>query len=557
MDISTESYRRDLLVSAMSLGQSVLSKRFPIFLNHRSLSEGFLLIHPVYRSGQVPNTIEARIRELQYWVVIPLDAQTLFSVNSSFANLIRYRLQHEDPSGLSSGVLASHEFRERSSTIRKKQIKLLGGSYTVEWDYGSEFFKHLPNPINWTPVLSVLLTLLLSALTVTLHRLRKDADQLSQERTQELSDQTRVLQEIMDLSPVGFFLTNDQGACVYTNRKLQEILGLSFEEMLGDGWRRCLHPEDTEKLDQAWKECLTAGGFKLEYRFLNAKTGFESQVIGSARAIYGDDGKVRAFVGAIQDVTDIKAQHLKLVEATRLASVGEMAGGIAHEINNPLAIICGLAVNLLNYLQNNRTHDLELLRSRIAKIEETGMRISKIVRALKSVSRAGESDPFEWAPVADIVDAAIELCREKFRNSEVQLHIEGGMDAELNCREVQISQVLINLLNNAYDAVQNMREKWIRLDVEKSLPGGLIIRVTDSGFGIPSNIVSKIMMPFFTTKQVGKGTGLGLSISRSILEAHEARFYVDTSARNTSFVIEFPPSRVRFFAGSNSEKLSS
>jgi C4-dicarboxylate-specific signal transduction histidine kinase len=121
----------------------------------------------------------------------------------------------------------------------------------------------------------------------------------------------------------------------------------------------------------------------------------------------------------------------------------------------------------------------------------------------------------------------------------VNLDIVAVEDGQVNCRPTQLSQVLLNLLSNAFDAVSALSEKWVRLTVTQE-EQKLIIKVIDSGNGIPSDIAEKIMQPFFTTKVIGKGTGLGLSISRGIIESHEGALFYDPSEKNTTFVIELP-----------------
>ena len=111
----------------------------------------------------------------------------------------------------------------------------------------------------------------------------------------------------------------------------------------------------------------------------------------------------------------------------------------------------------------------------------------------------------------------------------------------MNCRSTQIEQVLLNLLSNSYDAIVNTPGPWI-LIVVKSNGQTAEISVTDSGKGIAPEIVSKIMQPFYTTKEVGKGTGLGLSISLGIIKSHHGEFYYDQNSKNTRFVIQLPKS---------------
>jgi C4-dicarboxylate-specific signal transduction histidine kinase len=113
---------------------------------------------------------------------------------------------------------------------------------------------------------------------------------------------------------------------------------------------------------------------------------------------------------------------------------------------------------------------------------------------------------------------------------------------EIECRDIEISQVLLNLLNNAYDAVTDKEDKWVRIDV-KETESAAIITVTDSGPGIPENIRNKITQPFFTTKELGKGTGLGLSISLGIVGAHQGNLTLDTHSSHTCFVVTLPKRR--------------
>ena len=112
-------------------------------------------------------------------------------------------------------------------------------------------------------------------------------------------------------------------------------------------------------------------------------------------------------------------------------------------------------------------------------------------------------------------------------------------EIEIECRLIQIEQVLLNLLNNSFDAIADLEEKWIRVDVEAE-DHFVNIKVVDSGKGIPAEASEKIMMPFFTTKEVGKGTGLGLSISSGILKSHGGELSLDRNAANTTFVIRVP-----------------
>ena len=130
------------------------------------------------------------------------------------------------------------------------------------------------------------------------------------------------------------------------------------------------------------------------------------------------------------------------------------------------------------------------------------------------------------------------LCSERFKAHGVNLQVEDlREDISFAGRPVQISQVLLNLLNNAHDAIEALAEKWIKVSF-KNLEDRIRICVIDSGSGIPENVREKMMQPFFTTKAIGKGTGLGLSVSKGIIDEHQGVLTVDHTCPNTCFVIE-------------------
>src|SRR6185437_13319988 len=137
------------------------------------------------------------------------------------------------------------------------------------------------------------------------------------------------------------------------------------------------------------------------------------------------------------------------------------------------------------------------------------------------------------ARVRDVIDGALSLCAEKIKHNGVQMRLAPAQpELAISCRHVQISQIILNLVSNACDAIRDSDEKWIRIEwVEAGCD--VLISVTDSGKGIPPEIREKIFQPFFTTKDIGKGTGLGLSISVGIARAHRGELTIDSSCANT------------------------
>lgn len=237
----------------------------------------------------------------------------------------------------------------------------------------------------------------------------------------------------------------------------------------------------------------------------------------------------------------IKQAYQQLVQSAKMSSLGEMAGGIAHEINNPLAIIHGKAEQLKLRLKKGTVEPGELpdWEKQLSKIETTADRIAKIIHGLRSFSRSADADPMKEVKVSQILEDTLELCKERFRSHGIALKVSPSGEIAIECRPAQISQILMNLLGNAHDAVEDLAEKWVELNVSVS-DGFVLIRVTDCGQGIPEQVAEKMMEPFFTTKGVGRGTGLGLSICKGLAEHHRGSLSYDRSSKHTCFVLKLP-----------------
>lgn len=231
----------------------------------------------------------------------------------------------------------------------------------------------------------------------------------------------------------------------------------------------------------------------------------------------------------------------KAYRNSNLAALGEMAGGIAHEINNPLMIING-SVMVIEKMRKKGELDLEKLERHLQTITKTVKRTATIIKGLKTLSRDGKNDESDNFKVRELVEDVLTFISGRFKYESIELkfnELDENLDIDIKGQSVQISQVLLNLIGNAFDAVKSEPNSWIDITTDVT-ETHVVINITDSGNGIPIELQKKIFNPFFTTKEVGKGTGLGLSLCHTIMEKNDGEIYIDQNCPNTRFVMTIP-----------------
>lgn len=216
---------------------------------------------------------------------------------------------------------------------------------------------------------------------------------------------------------------------------------------------------------------------------------------------------------------------------SRLSALGEMTRGIAHEINNPLGIILHRTNYLRHQVLNDNVEKDALVRN-LDHIEATSERMNKLIRSLRNYSSDANLNPLETIKLKKIIDDTLCYCKDRFRLHAIDLIVEEIPDDLIECRPDQISQVILNLLNNSFDAVAGLQEKWVRLSFEKK-ESSFVIVVTDSGPKIPLKIIQKWMKDF-------SGAGLGLSISKDIIEEHQGKLIFDEFSPHKVVKAELP-----------------
>lgn len=260
----------------------------------------------------------------------------------------------------------------------------------------------------------------------------------------------------------------------------------------------------------------------------------------------GDREHSRRVVLIADDITDkkneeesIRQREADLVARARMSAVGDLATGVAHEINNPLTIIVGKAAEVKRLIEKGESNPAAI-SSLADKIQRTSIRIADIVSSLKSLSRHDKNMILQPTALCEIIHDIRDLVSERFKSHGVQLHVTEPpktLTAEIN--GTMVSQMLLNLLNNAFDAVQKENDKWLKLEFAED-NDSVYLYVTDSGPGIPIKIRSRIFDPFFTTKEPRKGTGLGLSLAAGIAAHHNGLLRLDHLHPHTRFVAQLP-----------------
>ena len=245
-------------------------------------------------------------------------------------------------------------------------------------------------------------------------------------------------------------------------------------------------------------------------------------------------------------VDEIIGHKQKLADSQRLVDIGVMAAGIAHEINNPLAIIKGNVDQIIRIEAKNKEaltspEDSQKIGKALQTISKTCSRIHKIVNMMRQLSREAHRDPFLEEDIVALVEEVAEFCEARMGKENIKWQSDfKGASKLLSCQKVGIFQILVNLISNAIDAIvdSNTQGRWIKVSLVDQ-NDHLAIVVSNGGPTISEDVRKKIMTPFFTTKDPSKGTGLGLALCNRIADAHGAKFYLDSEAENTSFVLEF------------------
>lgn len=320
------------------------------------------------------------------------------------------------------------------------------------------------------------------------------------------------------------------------NQGAEEILGWQRDEIIGKPITEIIPDElikkqELERIESGMQNRGHVRNYETERL---AKNGERKLVNLTESYIRNKEGEITGRSQILRDLTDIKMREEQIQQSERLATVGHMAAGVAHEVGNPLT-----AISSLVQVCQRKTED-EFLQDQLKKVREHIQRINKIVRDLVDFSSPSNMQA-ERVQVNEIINSAVGLLQHDARCRDVDFKLELADDlARVSCVPDQVHQVLVNLLLNAVDAMKGSDEQRVTVATEQKGDRAQIT-VTDTGRGIKEEHKARIFEPFFTTKEVGSGTGLGLAVSHGIIKKVGGSIRVEsTYGRGASFIIQLP-----------------
>lgn len=366
----------------------------------------------------------------------------------------------------------------------------------------------------------------------------------------DASDAAPALQQILlavDATTI-LAITDAKGTILHVNDKFCEISKFSREELVGEN-HRIVQSGYHEKsfFVEMWKTISSGKTWNGEIKN-RAKDGSHYWVETSIVPFLDDNNKPHRYAAIRKDITDkknlseqIAEERAKSINSEKMAALGEMAAGIAHEVGNPLAAMRGRVEMLMAKVGSGNASNNDVSSS-AKTILDLIDRTTKIIRGLRAYARDASKDPMAIANIYTLVDETLEFSMNRLKENRIELIKEfSNKPLQVICREAEIGQVLVNLINNACDILKECEQRKIKVRVYPDAED-VVVEVEDTGPGVPIEVRNSMFNPFFTTKAAGKGTGLGLSISKRIMDSHSGNLHL-LEKDQTCFQFRWPISR--------------
>lgn len=400
--------------------------------------------------------------------------------------------------------------------------------------------------------------------TKQLHQVENDLEKRVEERTAELVNANKFLQQqinerkqveeelhamrrTLESAVEGISRLNIQGRYVTVNHAYAKIVGYEPEEMIGMEWSETVHPDDVVTMTAAYQKMLNDGKVEIEAKGLRKDGSCFYKRLVMVKA-YDQQEQFIGHYCFLKDITEKKQLENQFLRTQRLENLGLLASGIAHDLNNILTPILAIAQLLPETLPN-----LEQRHQQMLQILQTNTkRGTDLVKQILSFARGVEGQR-TCVQVKHLLLDIEDIAKGTFPKSiEIQKNVEDDLWT-VTADPTQLHQVFMNLIVNAHDAMPDggvlricaknilIDEHYARMNIEATVGSYIIITISDTGYGIPPEIIEQIFDPFFTTKKVGKGTGLGLSTVLSIIKNHGGFIEVDSKIRDSTYFKVYLP----------------
>lgn len=353
-----------------------------------------------------------------------------------------------------------------------------------------------------------------------------------------------------EYAATGMALVGSDGSWLQVNHSLCEILGFSEQELLSMNFQEITHPEDLN-IDSFFMRKMLGGELRtsqFEKRYFH-KQGHTVWVYLSASKVSDEQGKPLYFIAQIQDVTMRKRIEANLVEARkkaerseRMASLGTMAAGIAHEINQPLNSLKIIVDGILFWDEKGKTFDSMEIIGKVKEISAQADRINNIIKRIRSFVRSENQTKLTPCSVNEAVEGALDMLGGQLSSLGIQVKKSNpGTILPVRGEKYRLEEVVINLLVNAMQALDAIDKEDKEILIATSVEKNVILEISDNATGVCEEFRDKIFEPFFTTKEVGDGMGLGLSIVHSIVTSFNGQVSVMTNEKGgATFRVELP-----------------
>lgn len=350
---------------------------------------------------------------------------------------------------------------------------------------------------------------------------------------QTLQKERDFIDAVLETAGALVLVQDREGRILRFNRACEQTTGYSSEEVMGRTvWDLFIIPDEVAGVKAVF-ERLRGGEPRSDYEnYWRRKDGFLRRISWSNTVIADSSGKVDYVVSSGLDITDFQSIQEQLRKTERIAELGTLASGMAHEIGTPMNVILGRAEYLLQ-----RTADEGMKKGLVTIITQIE-RITKVMNQLLVFARRKQPDR-QVVDLGEIVENSLEMFQERMTHNHITVEkaIEGNLPSIYADRD-QIVQVLINLVTNSLHAMPEGGRLRLSLDRENKY---VCLGISDTGHGMPEEVCSKIFEPFFTTKDFGKGTGLGLTVVKGIIEEHGGTIAVESVVdKGTTFWIRLP-----------------